>query len=292
VHRLEVENNYAGETPGTAGPDRRATFPERRQNGYRAFFEHMPFRRVRGEGFRLHRSIAIGRTVELFVLDERQHRDDQPCGDRLFVPCEEAAAPGRTLLGPGQLAWLKQGLAASPASWKLLANAVMAMALEATDGAPVNKDQWDGYAAERADLLGFVRERGIRDVAFLTGDIHTFFAGEVGVEGRGPDSVATEFVGGSISSLGLPEVAQRMGAPFTREQIELFTTNVQVANPHIKYDEQLSRGYGLLEAREDELLVEFRAVEARTRRSTDARTIGRFRVARGEPRVEVLEAAR
>ena len=30
------------------------------------------------------------RNVELFLLDERQYRDDQPCGDSFFTPCDEA----------------------------------------------------------------------------------------------------------------------------------------------------------------------------------------------------------
>ena len=49
----------------------------------------------------------------------------------------------------------------------------------------------------------------------------------------------------------------------------------------------MSRGYGILEARPDELRVEFKGVDAKTRSAT-ARTIGRFRVASGTPRVEVL----
>ena len=285
----EVENNYAGEHPGTGGTDPRATFRERRLNGYRAFFEHMPIRRFRGQAFRLYRSMRIGRTAELFMLDERQYRDDQPCGDQLFAPCPEADDPGRDFLGAEQLLWLKSGLETSQADWKIIGNQLVVMALDTTEGQPINKDQWDGYGAERADLLGFVQERGIRDLTFITGDIHTFFAGDVGVDGRGPESVATEFVGGSISSQGIPETFQEeTGAPLTREQFNQLTTQVKLTNPHLKYDEQLSRGYGLLEARGDELLVEFKGVEARERRSTEARTIGRFRVARGEPRVEVL----
>jgi alkaline phosphatase D len=281
----EVENDYAGDSPGSAR-ERRVEFPERRHNGYRAFFDYMPIGRL-GSGFGLYRSIPIGRTAELFLLDERQYRDDQPCGNEDFAPCPDAGAPGRELLGPEQLAWLKQGLAGSQATWKLLANQVMVMALETAAGQPINKDQWDGYAAERAELLGFVRDRGIADVAFLTGDVHSFFAGDVGVDGRGPGSVATEFVGGSVTSLGIPEGFQEeTGVPLSREQFAELA-NVRATNPHIKYDEQLSRGYGVLEARADELLVEYRGVEARER-STEARTVGRFRVARGVPRVEVV----
>ena len=67
----------------------------------------------------------------------------------------------------------------------------------------------------------------------------------------------------------------------------LVTGNVRAVNPHIKYDQQTSRGYGILEARDDELLVTFRGVEARSR-STEARTLRRFRVPRSSARVEVL----
>jgi alkaline phosphatase D len=38
----EVEDNYAGDEPGGAASNRRAPFSERRRNGYRAYFEHMP----------------------------------------------------------------------------------------------------------------------------------------------------------------------------------------------------------------------------------------------------------
>ena len=42
----EVEDNYAGDIPGGAAENRRIPFAQRRTNGYRAFFEHMP-RRLR-----------------------------------------------------------------------------------------------------------------------------------------------------------------------------------------------------------------------------------------------------
>jgi alkaline phosphatase D len=131
-----------------------------------------------------------------------------------------------------------------------------------------------------------VAARGIQDVSFLTGDIHTFFAGEVGTDGRGPESVATEFVGGSISSLGIPEsVTSVTGIP--PEVVFEASRNFRTVNPHLKYDDQKRRGYGVVEARADELRVQFRAVEA-LRRSTVVEDLARFRVGRGTPRVEVL----
>ncbi|MDA7416657.1 alkaline phosphatase D family protein [Xenophilus arseniciresistens] len=43
----------------------------------------------------------------------------------------------------------------------------------------INCDQWDGYGAERRELLAHLRDRGVRNVVALTGDIHAFFAGAV-----------------------------------------------------------------------------------------------------------------
>lgn len=284
----EVEDNWAGDNPGHGPENRRVSYPERRRNGQRAFYEWMPFRRPVRDGVPLYRTLPLGRHAEVFFLDERKYRDKQPCDDRFVAPCPEDGTPGRRMLGETQKEWLKRGLEASRASWKVVAHQVMMMSLDAPPGSGVNRDQWDGYAAERQEILGHLQTRGVKDIAFATGDIHTFFAGEVGVDGRGPESVATEFVGGSITSLGIPEsVAGEFENSVPPEQVQLVTQNLRANNPHIKYDEQDSRGYGLIEARANELLVEFRAVDA-VQRSTDARTLARFRVARGDPRVQVL----
>ena len=284
----EVEDNYAGDEPGEATQDQRVPFGKRHTNAYRAFNEYMPFYDPAAGGeLRIYRSFNLGRTVELFTLDQRQSRDDQPCGDQLFAPCPEAESEPRRYLGDAQKEWFKTGLERSGADWKVVANQLMIMALDTPQGNPINKDSWDGYGIERREVLGHVQEKAIKNVSFITGDIHTFFAGDVGVDGRGPESVATEFVGGSVTSLGIPETINgTTGAPLTKEQTEAITTNINIPNPHLKYDEQESRGYGILEATPAELRVEFKRVDARER-STEAQTIGKFRVQSGEPRVIV-----
>jgi alkaline phosphatase D len=282
----EVEDNWAGDSGGDQTPQRRVPYEQRRFNGLRTFFESMPVRRPERGAFRRYGSIRLGAHAELFLLDQRQYRDPQPCGDQFVVPCPEAETQPRRLLGDSQKEWFKNGLAASRAAWKLVANQTMIMALENGPSSPSNKDQWDGYGVERREVMEHVANRGIQDVAFLTGDIHTFFAGEVGTDGRGPGSVATEFVGGSISSLGIPEsVTSVTGIP--PEVVYEASRNYRTVNPHLKYDDQKRRGYGVVEAGAGELRVQFRAVEA-LRRSTVAEDLARFRVARGTPRVEVL----
>ena len=59
-------------------------------------------------------------------------------------------------------------------------------------------------------------------------------------------------------------------------------------NPHLRYAEQRSRGYAVLEARPDGLDVAFRGVDATSRTPGPRRTIGRFHVPRGTPRVQLV----
>jgi alkaline phosphatase D len=286
----EVEDNYAGGLPGDESERKRVPFLDRRKAGYRAFYEYHPISPIVGQpkvGNDLYRRVRIGANVELFLLDERQYRDDQPCGDALLTLCNELNSP-RSFLGRPQMEWLKQGLASSQATWKLVGNGLMIMALDVGPVAGLIKDQWDGYGAERRELLTFIRDRGIQDVSFLTGDIHTFFAGNVGVDGHGPGSVATEFVCGSVTSLGVPEtVAATAGLPLPNDVTLLLTNNLRLLNPHIKYDEQKSRGYAIVEASAGSLDVTFKAVDAKVR-GAKPRVLKRMTVRRSTPRVEVL----
>ena len=250
----EVEDNYAGSNPGEETQQVRGAVPEP-QGQRRTARSTSTCRSSRctaspRSGSDLYRRMRLGANVELFLLDERQDRDDQPCDDAFFTPCADAENEPRRFLGDRQKEWLKRRLRASGATWKLIGNQLMIMSLELAQGAQITKDSWDGYGVERREILDFVRAQDIRNVSFLTGDIHTFFAGDVGVNGRGPGSVATEFVGGSVTSLGMPETGavhhRRCRSP--REQTTLLTNNLLLTNPHIKYTAadlaRLRRGRG------------------------------------------------
>lgn len=43
----------------------------------------------------------------------------------------------------------------------------------------LNADAWDGYDPERRDLMSHLKTQGIKNVVAITGDVHSFFAGEV-----------------------------------------------------------------------------------------------------------------
>ena len=168
-------------------------------------------RRCRGCSTRAHPneiygSLRIGGLAELFLTDQRQFRDQQPCADVQLTACPDDLLPGRTYLGSKQKAWFKHAVPNSKAKWKLWGSETMVMALDAAPGAHANQDQWDGYSAEREEILGHFHDKDLKNLVVLSGDIHTFIAGNLGTNGeQSGDPIGVELVGGSVTSLGLPE---------------------------------------------------------------------------------------
>lgn len=277
----EVEDNYNSDRIDPGSTDKRPrSLPERRRQGYLAFYEYMPRLRVKPVDTKLYGSIPLGANAELFLLDERQYRDPQPCGDQIAAPCTETDAP-RTFLGPAQKAWLKSAVTASKARWKVIANPLMIMSLDSAPGQTLNVDAWDGYAAERRELLEHFLASGVEDLTFLTGDIHTFFAGDVYTTGRQATGrpVATEFVCGSMTSLGFENI-------FPPATLEAIRTGLPATNPHIKFSELKRRGYGVVEATAGEFRVEYKGPASATVRNSPVSSLAKFKVAAGSRSVQ------
>ena len=270
----EVQNNYAGGAGPTGGVPLEERYSEaRRAAAYQAYFESMPtFGAKRGTN-RIYRSLRFGRTVELFLLDQRQYRHDQPCGDALVGPvCDELNQP-RRFLGPRQMAFLKKRLAESDAAWKVIANQVMVMPTIFPGGQYIGFDFWQGYPGERRELLQHIRRRKIEDVVFVTGDIHTFVAGDVRVDPDDRRPVATEFVGGSITSSGLGEGGGGVlpGAdPYNPQTPETVVDLLRSSNPWAVDADFDHHGYGLVTANQRSLACILRRVDTVKRPSRTA----------------------
>ncbi|MFP3944758.1 MAG: alkaline phosphatase D family protein, partial [Alphaproteobacteria bacterium] len=239
----EVDNDYAGEHSEDLWDAKR--FLRRRAAAYKAYFEHMPLRRIampQGPDMRLYQRLTYGDLVEFNLLDTRQHRSDQACpgpdnGAGSFVSpkdCPELAAPERTMLGEAQEEWLAQGYGRTGAKWNVLAQAVLfAPVLQGPpQESPRWSDIWDGYPAARARLLEVMKERKVGNPVVLTGDIHSFWVNDVPSDPANPASpaAATELVCTSVTSPGVP--------------YELIAQTLPV-NSHVKYFESRERGYVL-----------------------------------------------
>ncbi len=267
------------------GRPRRVPHAQRLRNGIRAFLEAMPQQHP-ADPRRIYRRVNLGALGTVYLTDEQLYGDPYPC-PFTFPPdgCPEANAPDRTYLGAAQKSWLKRSLAAESAKWKLYLGGTMMMSFDFSPGNPYNTGQWDGFVAERRELMQHILDNRIDNVVRLSGDIHTFFAGRVTTTGRiDGTAAAVEFIGGSISSLGIPEgLAAGSGGTADPALIAQLTNHARDTNPHIDYIETVHRGYKLIEVDEDELRVSFRAPEDARDPNTAVRTLARFTVPAGEP---------
>ena len=204
----EVDNNYAGsvsEEEGFAAE----LFLRRRAEAYQAYFEHMPLRRSSmpaGPRMQLYRQLSYGDLASFFVLDTRQYRTDQPCGDGRGPACGGVTAADATMLGAAQEQWLVDGLDSSSSRWNVLPQQVMMARVDSGSGGVerISLDQWAGYEAPRRRLMEFLATRRPSNPVVLTGDIHTNWVNDLKVDYADVTSplVGTEFVGTSISSGG------------------------------------------------------------------------------------------
>jgi phosphodiesterase/alkaline phosphatase D-like protein len=271
----EVQNNYAAGIAGGAGDGR--PFLERRANAYQAYYEHLPLRRASmpdGPDALLYRRFAWGRLAGFSVLDGRQYRSDQPCGDPFIGPvCGEEDDPDRTMLGPVQERWLLDGLAASQARWNVLAQQTIMAPYDYDVGPGESRalDAWDGYPAARERILAFLGERRIANPVVLAGDWHSNWVNDLDRDG---ETVATEFAGTSISSGAGWDATVRLGLP---------------ANPHVVFYEGAYRGYLLCEVTEERWRTDLRIVTAPGSSASPAYTLAAFEVREGRPGARRLD---
>ncbi len=263
----ELDNNWAADMPEEPQPD----FPARRAAAMQAYYENMPLRapaRPQGAAMQLYRRVQWGALATFHMLDTRQYRTDQACGDAYDADCPELNSAGRTLTGPAQERWLLDGLRDSRARWDILGQQVFFAPLDVVAGPRrgVNADAWDGYAAGRDRITAGLA--GARNPVVLTGDVHSHWAAEISDPRSGP--VATELVTTSISSGG--------DGSDTRLDVDAILPE----NPHIKYFSN-RRGYVRTRITADALRADFRTLPFVTRPDAPARTDATFVIADRTP---------
>ncbi|WP_030482495.1 alkaline phosphatase D family protein [Nocardioides aequoreus] len=200
----EVDNNWADDV--AEYPEESPALPARRAAAFRAYYENMPLRRSAlpsGPDMQLYRRLHWGRLASFHMLDTRQYRDDQACGDG-YRDCPDAADPARSLPGWQQERWLAAGFQRSRATWDVLGQQVFLGRRDrsATPDLTVSMDAWDGYPASRDRVVS--SWAGVRNPVVLTGDVHAHWASEVLADFDDPDSqvVGSELVCSSITSGG------------------------------------------------------------------------------------------
>ncbi|MDB9469060.1 phytase, partial [Dolichospermum circinale] len=157
------------------------------ENGLQAFQEYNPISDqfygqtgdVRTEGERkLYRYNTFGGDVATFVLDARSFRDVGLADVTNFNDQSQIANflnqsfdSSRTMLGRVQLADLKRDLLQSQlnnTTWKFIIVPEPIQNL----GVAIASDRFEGYAAERTEILKFINDNKITNVVFVTADFH------------------------------------------------------------------------------------------------------------------------
>ncbi len=137
-----------------------------------------PFDQRTHRKLKLYRYRTFGSDAAVFVLDTRSFRDVQiePVTDltddaAILDFLSRTFAPGRTLLGAAQLRRLKHDLLKAQKKgiiWKFVVVPEPIQNL----GVVAAEDRFEGYASERTKLLSFIHLNRIRNVVFLSADIH------------------------------------------------------------------------------------------------------------------------
>ncbi|KGE04356.1 alkaline phosphatase D family protein [Pseudohaliea rubra] len=140
----------------------------------RAFRDYVPVRQHPLDAGRLYDSFRYGPQLEVFRIDLRSYRgpnsDAQP----------RELSPELRILGSRQFAWLERALRESTATWKVIASDMPlglvahhdwktergAEAVALRDGTPAGRE------VEIALLLKSLRDHEVRNVLWLTADVH------------------------------------------------------------------------------------------------------------------------
>lgn len=202
----ETHNNWY---PGQILEDARYT--ERRVDvlsarGRRAWQEYMPIsdrarlgRGTVGSADRIYRKIERGAHLDLFALDMRSFKG----------PNTDGREPYETpMLGEEQVQWLIREVRRSTATWKVILND-LPLGLVVPDG-PVGQESVSnrndgaplGKELELARVLKAFKDHGVRNVVFLTADVHYCAAHEYSPERAAFRDFDPfwEFVAGPISA--------------------------------------------------------------------------------------------
>lgn len=275
----EVDNNWADEIP--ENPADLPGFPARRAAAFQAYYENMPLRRAsipRGPDISVYRRLAWGRLATVHLLDTRQFRDDQACGDTVAVGCEAALDPQRTIMGPQQESWLLDGLGSSTATWQVIAQQVFFARRDLTAGPDLglSMDAWDGYAANRQRILDGIVDRKVANPVVLTGDVHRHYACDLVQDFDDPGAtIGVELVTTSVTSGG-------DGSDTTAA-----TDRQLVENPWIRFANS-QRGYVLGTLTPQELRADFKVLPYVKRPGAPVTTRASFVVEAGSPGLQAV----
>jgi alkaline phosphatase D len=156
------------------------------ERGARALFEFLPIRPHPTEPRRVYRRFAYGPLLEIFVVDLRSYRGANSHNR------QATRSDATAMLGDAQRAWLARALAASAATWKVIASD-MPIGLVVPDRVRDGRSTYEAVAnadpgvplgreLELAALLAELQRTRVRNVVWITADVHYAAAHHYGPE--------------------------------------------------------------------------------------------------------------
>ena len=145
------------------------------RRGKRAFHEMLPTRTHSLEAGRIYRKISYGPMLDVFMLDLRSYRGPNTDGNQTQLDDQSS------VLGATQMAWFKQALMDSQATWKVIASDM-----------PIGLVIWDDFSSssgvegiangikgaplgrelELAGLLRSLKQHDVKNTLWITADVH------------------------------------------------------------------------------------------------------------------------
>lgn len=270
---------------------------QRKIEAFQARYEWLPIRNPDPDDpLRVWRSIPFGSLADIILIETRLHRDEPVAGDAM-------KDPSRSVLGPDQRAWLWETIQSSTARWRVLGNpSVMAQTwlpdLPEDIKMPLEKvklidrgvdgpdyDQWDGYPAERKQLLDLIESRGRGTSIVLSADVHVGLAIELNQDAYERDEpVCVELVSPSITSQNLDD---KMKWGYRVESLPL-EARILESLPHWRWVDLDSHGYVVVDLDADRVHAEFWGVPTVLKRVNGETLLASFETRHGDPHLTKL----
>jgi alkaline phosphatase D len=202
----EVINDFGAPWQTYAPQPDRAGYANVVAAGRKSFFDYHPFdptttREADGTR-RIYRSYRWGAHVELFILDARSYRSSNTDDD----------SAAKTMLGGAQLEWLKTGLSASDATWKIVSNDVPLAVPTGSRADEFGRDAFasgegdTGFETELLDLVRYMDAQDVHNVVFVATDVHSAaqLRYERDYDGDGDNLLFHELIAGPLSAIRGP----------------------------------------------------------------------------------------
>ncbi|KAK3990676.1 alkaline phosphatase D [Cladorrhinum sp. PSN332] len=271
-------------------------FQKRKQAAVRAYFEWMPLRQVdMDDSLRIWRSFSLGDLFDLFMLDTRQYARDLTVlngiagiGGNSKEVEKLVDLQNRTIMGFNQEKWFYDGLRESSsrgAAWRVIGNQVIfsRMTLGVFSDMPFNRDQWDGYLANRDRVYETLEKGKINNTVFLSGDSHAAWVSDLAWLGKrdydentGAGSFGVELAGSAVSSSSplTGFVPRFISDPISKLLLK--------ANPELHWQDLYYRGYFELDIGYEAINAQFFGIPNLKKRSGEEILLSKFLIRNGE----------